>query len=158
MEKNTTRPGKSQRSMHKQKYILDEQQRVIKSNTQRGKGRNTQNETMSRRKKVECEFLPHCVTQTVVWRFSDSPSGFSLSPSKRSTLLLNYLLPPLPVYATVHLPSLCQCLCLQLVLKVCLHACMCVCFLHFHLAPAVAVPTTPAPARTGVTLRHRPVL
>lgn len=48
-----------------------------------------------RRAESLCELLQHCVTQTADWWPNNSPCGFNLNPTKRSKLLLNYLLLPL---------------------------------------------------------------
>lgn len=77
-----------------------------------------------------CEFLPHCVTQSVVWSSDDSPSSFSLDPTERSKLLLNYLLPSLPAYSLL---ALCVCIYVQCCHTECVFkwpcVCVCVCIL-----------------------------
>lgn len=103
-----------------------------------------------------CEFLPHCVTQSVVWSSDDSPSSFSLDPTERSKLLLNYLLPSLPAYSLL---ALCVCIYVQCCHTECVFKwpCVCVCVRAYCVlsAPAAALPVPPASARKGVTLKHR---
>ena len=111
-EENTNWQRKSQRSSHKQKYILEEQPGVITSRlTYIERGTECQREEdkeiklgwiWKRRWAKKSKMVRDFVTQSVGGWPCDSPRGFTLDPTERSELLLNYLLPRLTFSDSVN--------------------------------------------------------